>query len=66
MIRVVTVSLCLLLAGCPGGRDSEMQERIPTGKSRILTDEDGNRYAADHNIGDTYHLRPLDPVEEDQ
>lgn len=45
-----------LLSGCQ--RD-DMSQRIPPGRTLIMTDESGQRFAVRHHAGDVYSIQPV-------
>ena len=56
-VRFYGVALSIvLLAGC---QDAVMRDKVTIGKPVIMRDADGNYYAVEHHIGNTYTVKPV-------
>lgn len=54
---LVIVAMVSSLFGCDSRQ--EMRDQFKDGEATILTDSFGNKYAATHNFGDSYSIRPI-------
>lgn len=61
MKKLIFIFITLILLGCTPSNDT-MKERLKDYDILVVTDNNGNLYTIEHNIGNTYIVKPLKKV----
>ena len=59
MMKNYFVILVIPLAIIACSSDKTMRERFADDRMKILSDSEGNKYAVQHHIGNSYTVKPL-------
>jgi hypothetical protein len=56
MKKLIIVALCVLAIGC---QRADMEDKVQPGKTTIMTDAHGNKYAVTYHSGSLYRIQPI-------